>query len=596
MNHWVRSAATNCIGLACCLSLFAQTATAQKRAAIPTAKSEASQSGEWWKNAVIYEIYPRSFQDSNGDGIGDLNGITARLDYLKELGVDAIWITPCFPSPQVDFGYDISDYERIDPQYGTMADFDHLVAEAKKRHIRILLDMVMNHTSDQHKWFTAARSSRKSPYRDWFVWRDGKNQTSTDKGTAPNNWQSAFGGSSWQWDETTRQFYYHKYYVQQPDLNWNNPKVHEAFKNVIKFWLKRGVGGFRFDAIDALFEDPQFRNEEVVKDEKGAPRINPFGEQELGHAMTGNQPGIHTVLAEIRAYTDTFPHRDFPGDRVLVGETFARDAGELAKLYGTPDHPELQLPMNMQLGGVQKLDAAEFRTRIKAAEQYMHNDMPLWVFDNHDRPRLDMRYGDGIHDTEIQRAIATILFLTRGTALMYYGDEIGMKTTPPTRREDVRDPQGITGWPREKGRDGERTPMQWNAKPKTGFTEGNPWLPVPASASAINVESEELDSASLLNWYKQLIALKKNHAAFFGSEDLSLDEQNHQALTWMRIAENGARVVISVNLTATPQTVKLEGAGFSGSIKTLLASQGTTAQTLSNIQLAPFGVLVAQLP
>ncbi len=201
----------------------------------PQSKPRTASSSErdWWKNAVIYEIYPRSFQDSNGDGIGDLNGITERLDYLKELGVDAIWLTPIYPSPQVDFGYDISDYENIDPQYGTLADFDQLVAEANKRHIRIIMDMVMNHTSDKHKWFIESRSSRTNPYRDWYVWHDGKGETATDKGEPPNNWQSDFGHSAWEWDEKTRQYYYHKFYIQQPDLNWNNPKVHQAFKDII---------------------------------------------------------------------------------------------------------------------------------------------------------------------------------------------------------------------------------------------------------------------------------------------------------------------------------------------------------------------------
>jgi len=224
-----------------------------------------SSARDWWKNAVIYQIYPRSFQDSNGDGIGDLNGITQRLDYLKELGVDAIWLTPVYPSPQVDFGYDISDYKSIDPQYGTLADFDRLVAEAGKRHIRIVMDMVMNHTSDKHEWFIQSRSSRSNPYRDWYMWRDGKGETATDKGAPPNNWQSEFGHSAWQWDEKTRQYYYHKFYIQQPDLNWYNPKVHEAFRDIISFWLKRGVGGFRFDAITTLFEDPNLADENIVK-------------------------------------------------------------------------------------------------------------------------------------------------------------------------------------------------------------------------------------------------------------------------------------------------------------------------------------------
>ncbi len=233
----------------------------------------ASNEKDWWRNAVFYEIYPRSFADANNDGIGDLRGITAHLDYLKELGVDAIWLTPCYPSPQVDFGYDISDYVAIDPKYGTMADFDHLIAEANKRHIRVLMDMVMNHTSDKHKWFLQSRSSKDNPYRDWYVWRDGKGETATDKGQPPNNWQSAFGGSAWEWDDKTRQYYYHKFYAQQPDLNWNNPKVHQAFKAIIDFWLKKGVAGFRFDAITTLFEDPQMRDEAVLKDKEGNPEM-----------------------------------------------------------------------------------------------------------------------------------------------------------------------------------------------------------------------------------------------------------------------------------------------------------------------------------
>ena len=219
-------------------------------------QAEQTKELDWWKNAVIYEVYPRSFQDTDGDGVGDLNGITKRLDYLKDLGVDAIWLTPVYQSPHVDFGYDISNYLDIDPQYGTLADFDRLVAEAKRRHIRVIMDMVMNHTSDQHDWFVQSRSSSNNPYRDWYCWQDGKNQTATDKGQPPNNWQSLFGHSAWQWDENTRQYYYHKFYPQQPDLNWHNPAVHEAFKQIIAFWLKRGVGGFRFDAITTLFEDP----------------------------------------------------------------------------------------------------------------------------------------------------------------------------------------------------------------------------------------------------------------------------------------------------------------------------------------------------
>ena len=390
---------------------------------------------DWWKNAVIYEIYPRSFQDSNGDGIGDLNGITKRLDYLQKLGVDAIWLTPVYPSPQVDFGYDISDYKNIDPQYGTLADFDRLVAEAGKRHIRIVMDMVMNHTSDKHEWFIQSRSSRTNPYRDWYMWRDGKGETATSKGQPPNNWQSEFGHSAWQWDEKTRQYYYHKFYAEQPDLNWYNPKVHEAFKDIISFWLKRGVGGFRFDAITTLFEDPNLTDEGVVKDKDGKPLMNAFGEPQLDDSKTEFLPGVHAVMQEMRATADTFNSNKFPGAHVLIGETYVADVAALAEEYGPPGKPEFELPMDTQLGMLDTLNVALFRARLLDAETGLNSNTPLFIFDNHDRPRLDARYGDGIHNKEIQRVISTVLFASRGAALFYYGDEIGMKTTPPTRKE-----------------------------------------------------------------------------------------------------------------------------------------------------------------
>jgi len=256
-------------------AMAGSTAFAQTHTAASAAKT-AQTDTDWWKGAVVYEIYPRSFQDSNGDGIGDLNGITSRLDYLKVLGVDAIWLSPIYPSPQVDFGYDISDYENIDPAYGTLADFDRLVAEAKKRDIKIIMDMVMNHTSDKHKWFIESESSKTNPKRDWYVWKDGKGP-----GQPPNNWISDFGHSAWQFDPKTNQYYYHKFYIQQPDLNWDNPQVQKAMFDTCRFWMKRGVYGFRLDAIPTLFEDPQLRDEKPVLDANGKPVIDAFGEESL---------------------------------------------------------------------------------------------------------------------------------------------------------------------------------------------------------------------------------------------------------------------------------------------------------------------------
>jgi alpha-glucosidase len=592
----------------------AQTAPARVPAAKPAqdqirAQQAAPASGEseereldWWKNAVIYEIYPRSFQDSNGDGVGDLNGIISRLDYLKSLGVDAIWLTPIYPSPQVDFGYDVSDYRSIDPQYGTQADFDRLVAEAKKRGIRVLMDMVMNHTSDQDQWFVASRSSRDNPYRDWYVWRDGKGETATDKGAPPNNWQSEFGHSAWEWDEKTRQYYYHKFYPQQPDLNWDNPKVHEAFKQIIAFWLQRGVAGFRFDAITTLFEDPTLSNEDYVLGENGKPKINAFGDPQTNGLKTEWLPGVHAVIQEMRAWCDTFDSANFPGTRVLIGETYMSNIASLAKEYGTPEKPEFELPMDTQLAFINKLDVDAFRTKIDEVENDIGGHTPLLLFDNHDRPRVAARYGDGVHDTAIQRVLATVLLASRGTALMYYGDEIGMETTPPTRIEDVKDPMGKTGWPKEKGRDGERTPMQWNESANAGFTaaSANPWLPVPPSAVTLNVTREERDPDSLLNWFEALTRIRKTVPSM-GSEgaETLLDNGNSKVLIWMREAPGQAAVVIAANFTSELQAVNLAGENEelkSAHLETLLKSPGSTDPIAPDrIELQPFGVYIGQV-
>jgi alpha-glucosidase len=581
---------------AAALSAGGQTAPASS----PSQRGATASASErdWWKNAVIYEIYPRSFQDSNGDGIGDLNGITARLDYLKDLEVDAIWLTPCYPSPQVDFGYDISDYKNIDPQYGTLADFDRLVAEAGKRHIRVIMDMVMNHTSDKHPWFLESRSSRTNPYRDWYMWRDGKGETATDKGQPPNNWQSGFGHTAWQWDKKTRQYYYHRFYIQQPDLNWNNPKVHEAFKQIISFWLKRGVGGFRFDAINTLFEDPNLTDEGVVKDKDGKTLINAFGDPVLDNSKTDNLPGLHQVVREMRVHMDTFSSDEFPGTRVLIGETYMPNIAELAKMYGPADKPEFQLPMDTLVGMINKLDVETFRANLSDVETRIGENTPLLLFDNHDNPRLDERYGDGLHDTEIQRALSTVLFASRGAALFYYGDEIGMKTTPPTRKEDVKDPIGVTGWPEEKGRDGERTPMQWDRSVNAGFSKAGatPWLPVPPSAAAINVAAEQNDPNSLLAWYRSLIRLKKTNPALAQGKNIMLDTGNTKVLSWLRQAPGKPAVVVSVNFTAEPQTVSLSVPGLGGKVKTLLKTPGAAdPESLGQFQLGPFGVYIGEV-
>jgi alpha-glucosidase len=430
-----RASRFNCAALALILSTLpaASPALAQQTSNRPTAGSP------WWKGAVIYEIYPRSFQDSNGDGIGDLNGITSRLDYLKSLGVNAIWLSPIYPSPQVDFGYDISDYEGIDPQYGTMADFDRLVAEAKKRDIRILMDMVLNNTSDKHPWFIESRSSKDNPKRDWYMWHDpGPN------GGPPNNWQSDFGHSAWQLDPKTGQYYYHKFYIQQPDLNWNNPAVRKAMYGAVRFWIDRGVAGFRLDAITTLFEDPKLTNDKEILDASGKTTTNNYGDIALDDKETNNLPEVHDVLRELRQVTDSYKGRHV----VLIGETYLSNIGDLRKMYGA-HNDELQLPMDMQVGFINRLDVKLFRQRIGEAEADLNGNEPLFVFDNHDNARWD-RYGDGIHNEDIGRVLATILFASRDTALMYYGDEIGMVTTPPHGKKTCATPSALPAGPKTK--------------------------------------------------------------------------------------------------------------------------------------------------
>ncbi len=565
----------------------AQTATPS-----PTEKAAANTNNDpWWKHAVIYEIYPRSFQDSNGDGIGDLNGITQRLDYLQSLGIDAIWLSPIYPSPQVDFGYDISDYENIDPQYGTLADFDKLVAEAKKRDIRIIMDMVMNHTSDKHQWFIDSASSKTNPKRDWYVWRDAKGVGADGKPLPPNNWISLFGGSAWEYNADTKQFYYHEFYKQQPDLNWRNPVVEKAMFDSVRFWLDRGVAGFRLDAIPTLFEDPKLR------DEPATGGTNAQGDPNLSDIYTNNLPEVHDVMRRLRQEVEKYP-----GNRVLIGETYLPNVQELDKWYGGTKHNELQLPMDMQVGFTNKLDVSLFRRRINDAETQISGNQPLFVFDNHDNIRSWNRYGDGVHDQAIARLLATILLTSRATALMYYGEELGMVTTTPTRKEDVKDPIGITGWPKEKGRDGERTPMQWSDSKDAGFSDSDsPWLPIAPDYKTTNVKAEESDPASLLNWYKQLIAMRRTNPTLRNGKQVMLDEANNSVLSFFRegVAGNPS-IVVALNFTAEPQTISLYpgNAGVSGkSVTTLMTDAESLRQngSLQNITLPPYASWVGSI-
>ncbi len=528
----------------------------------------------WWQDAVFYEIYPRSFADSNNDGVGDLRGIASKLDYLKDLGVDAIWITPCFPSPQVDFGYDVSDYENIDPMYGTLADFDYLASEAKKRNIHIILDFVVNHTSDQHKWFLASKSSRTSPYRDWYIWRDGKGP-----GQPPNNWVSTFGGSAWQFDPTTNQYYYHYFYPQQPDLNWRNPAVKDAMFDVTRWWYKRGVSGFRLDAVDTLFEDPNLKDNPIVK-----PGKNAFGDPFEQNKYNSKLPEVHNILRGLRQVANEY-------DAVLIGETWTTDVAELNQYYGKGNN-ELQLPMDFLFTMVNRLSPAAFRKQIAAVNAT--SGWPTFVISNHDIVRSYDRYGDGKHNDQIVKVMAALYLTLRVTPIMYYGEEIGMKTTPPMRQEDVKDPIGRKGWPKEKGRDGERTPMQWDDSENAGFTKGTPWLPVPPTYKTHNVANESKDPDSILEFYKSVLKLRHTNDALLNGNYTAINESNANVLSYLRVYKDKA-VVVSLNMSDTPQNIKLElkPNGFSSASGLLVT--GKSAVQGNDVSLEPYGVFIGEV-
>jgi alpha-glucosidase len=583
--HWTGYLARGLASTILSVSLLGAAAAAAQDSNNNQTQASQKTGDEWWRHAVIYEIYPRSFQDSNGDGVGDIKGITSRLDYLKDLGIDAIWITPMYPSPGVDYGYDISDYTAIDPDYGTMDDFDTLVAEAKKRGIRILMDYVINHTSDQNPWFKESRSSRDNPKRDWYVWKDGKGQTAASKGEPPNNWQSWFGHSAWQWDETTRQYYYHYFYVQQPDLNWKNPEVRKAMYGVLDFWMQKGVAGFRIDAVSRLFEDPEWRDDPYL------PGINAYGDRNIRHQYTDDLPEVHDVLKDVRRVVDKYP-----GNPVLVTEADEPNIEALAKTYGNAD--EVQLPMDFQIADVNELNAARFRKLFDEVENNPAHGQPEYFFSNHDQPRQWDRYGDGKHNDQIAKLMAVLELTTRGTPQMYYGEELGMRTTDPARIEDVHDPIGKLGWPKEKGRDGERTPMQWDATAHAGFTtSAKPWLPIPPSAKQYNVKTESKDPNSIFNCYKTLINLRKTNVALREGEQITINEDDPNFFAFVRKSGDEA-VVVVLNMSGQERSIRLDASkhGVSGlPLEYLYSSECCKGDDPYVMRFQPYGVLVARL-
>ncbi len=529
----------------------------------------------WYDHAVIYEIYPRSFQDSNGDGIGDLNGITARLDYLKDLGVDAIWVTPFFPSPNFDFGYDVSDYVNVAPEYGTLEDWDKLVAEAKKRDIRVLVDFVVNHTSDQHAWFRESRSSRDNPKRDWYIWKSGGGPKDP-----PTHWTSIFGGYTWTWDETTEQWYYHIFLPQQPDVNWGEPGLRKAMFDVVRFWLDHGASGFRLDATPYLFEDPAFPDNPNPPEPGGPAALEPYN---------SGRPENHQVLREMRHILDTYP-----GDPVLLGESSTATIEDLNKVYGK-NRDEIQLPMDFLFGNLTKLDAAIFKKQVDDAQLKLGGQTPVFFFSSHDHPRQWSVFGDGIHNNQIAKLTAALTLTQRGTTLLYYGEELGMATMPASELKAF--PTGPKR-PRADDRDGERTPMQWNSTAHAGFTKGEPWLPVQSTYRRFSVEAEKRDPNSIYSWYVRLLKLRREDPAFRDGIYIPLDSGNPNVFAFGRRAATGELALVVLNISALPQKVQIKGMpGTWPRFKSVVMAspaQGAVAPSSPAIRLAGYGVLIAQ--
>lgn len=446
---------------------------------------------KWWQKEIIYQIYPRSFNDSNGDGVGDVNGIIQKLDYLEDLRVKGVWICPIYPSPMVDFGYDITDYKNIDPMFGTMEDFDRLVSEIHKRNMKLILDYVPNHTSEEHPWFQESRQSRENPKRDWYIWRDP-----APDGGPPNNWLSAFGGSGWEFDEQTGQCYYHAYLKEQPDLNWRNPEVQKAMLDVIRFWLNKGVDGLRVDAVWHVIKDDQFRND-PINPNYDSEKMTPY--YRLKAKYSADRPEVHDVIKMMREVVDEYENR------VLIGEIYLPVEELMA--YHELDNMGAHLPFNFQLIDL-KWNARNMESVVNEYEELLPPDSwPNWVLGNHDRPRIASRVG------EKQARVAAVLLLTlRGTPTMYYGDELGMRGSP-LPAEKVKDPfeKNVPG--QGFGRDPVRTPMQWNDSENAGFTNGTPWLPLMDNFREVNVARELEDPQSMLNLYRTLINLRSNEPA-----------------------------------------------------------------------------------
>lgn len=561
---------------------------------------------KWWQSAVFYQIYPRSFADGNGDGIGDFKGMIEKLDYLQSLGITAIWLSPHYPSPLWDCGYDVADYEAVAPEYGTLDDFKAFLDGAHARGIRVILDLVLNHTSDQHPWFLESKSSRDNPKADWYIWVD----------TPPNNWQSCFDGSAWTYVPERGQYYYHYFMKQQPDLNWHNPEVKAAMWRAVRFWLDLGVDGFRLDAIGTIYEDPALTPHNVpmtlaelraFTDTARTPQekklVRRYWHDMFKHQWGG--PGLHDLMKELRAILD-----EYPGDRMLIGEDENID-------YMGNGADELHLVFNFPLMNSERL--TPHRIRQNQAERLARLDAlptrgwPCNTLGNHDSSRLRTRYGDGVHDLELARLHLALLLTLRGTPFLYNGEEIGMTDLIITDPTQLRDTMATwyyeqlvneLGVPPEEAarragamsRDKNRTPMQWKNAPNGGFCppEVTPWLPVnPNYAEGVNVEDQEADPNSMLNFYRRLIHLRNATPALVAGEYRPVHERSRAYLAFLRYTPE-QRLLVALNFSARGRRVDFSDVQ-TGHARLIFSSAGQTEVDLANVPLEPFGILIADL-
>jgi len=522
----------------------------------------------WWKHGVIYHIYPRSFKDSNGDGIGDLQGITSKLDYLSVLGIDGIWLSPVFLSPMVDFGYDVSDYRKIDPVFGTMEDFKMLLDKAHELGMNVITDMILNHTSDQHPWFRESRSSKLNPKRYWYIWRDGH------EGGPPNNWKSALGGSAWEFDDATGQYYYHSFFKEQPDLNWRNPELAEAFFDELRFWLDLGVDGFRLDVINFIAKDKKFRNNPYFW---GIPLFQQ-------PVFTRNRRKSLKIVMELRKLADGYK------DRVLVGETYTIPPGDskTAASYladGNGIHLAFDFSLIFRSWNAHKY----YKTILEGYRHIPEKGWPCIVLSNHDLFRSIDRFPLRFHKVEKAKVGAALLLTLKGTPFIYYGEEIGMRNAR-IRHRDIQDPLGKRYWPFFSGRDKARTSMQWNSDFNCGFTAGSPWLPVNDDSGKCNVETQAIDDTSLLNFYLNLIKLRKAHLPLQQGRWVPLITGRDGILVYARILGE-ERIVVVLNFTNRKKQLVLPEHSF-GSVIFSTHRKLDEIYLFRHLRICPFEVTI----